>query len=169
MASDGVLSKTLVEQMLTKHKNEWGLGPSLLWDSDSLIFQHGGKNAGFTNNMISFVHKGNAVIIMTNGDNGWEVIEEILRSVSSYYHWGISNPRIVETVELSNEVLNQFTGRYKLELHSQQGDDYLIEILLRNNQVQARNIFKNKKMDKNMKNKKKGKLGSIILLYFIIL
>jgi hypothetical protein len=37
--------------MLTKHQNDWGLGPSLGWDADSLRFGHGGKNAGFTNRM----------------------------------------------------------------------------------------------------------------------
>ena len=45
-----LLSKEIIDQMLTKHKNNWGLGPSLQWEKDSLIFRHGGKNAGFTNN-----------------------------------------------------------------------------------------------------------------------
>ena len=71
--------------MLTKHKNDWGLGPSLAWDGDSLRFQHGGKNAGFTNNIIGFAYSGDAVIVMTNADNGGKLIAEILRSISKYY------------------------------------------------------------------------------------
>jgi len=33
---NGVLSKEIIEKMLTKHKNDWGLGPSLQWEQDSL-------------------------------------------------------------------------------------------------------------------------------------
>lgn len=36
--SDGFLSKETIEMMLTKHKGDWGLGPSLAWDADSLRF-----------------------------------------------------------------------------------------------------------------------------------
>jgi CubicO group peptidase (beta-lactamase class C family) len=74
---NGVLSKETIEAMLTKHRNEWGLGPALSGAGDSLIFLHGGKNAGFTNNLISFAHRGNAMIIMTNADNGRQLISEI--------------------------------------------------------------------------------------------
>ena len=36
--TDGILSKKTVEMMLTKHKNAWGLGPSLGKKNESLIF-----------------------------------------------------------------------------------------------------------------------------------
>ena len=58
-----------------------------------------------------------------------------------------------EDEELNINIHNNLNERLK-ELEKKRK-----EILLRNNQIQARNIFKNKKMDKNMKNKKKGKLG----------
>jgi hypothetical protein len=110
---DGILKSSTVEEMLTKHKNNWGLGPSLMWAGDSLIFQHGGKNAGFTNSLRAFAYKGDAVIIMTNADNGGKLIEEILRSISSHYNWGINNPKTIEPIELSEEELNKFTGKYE--------------------------------------------------------
>ncbi|MBN1821194.1 MAG: beta-lactamase family protein, partial [Prolixibacteraceae bacterium] len=50
----GVLKKEMVEDMLTKHLNNWGLGVSLTGDGESLIFQHGGKNAGFTNSFKAY-------------------------------------------------------------------------------------------------------------------
>ncbi len=68
--------------MLTKHKNDWGLGPSLKWAEDSLIFQHGGKNAGFTNNMLAFANRGEALIVMTNADNGNKLIGDYIVDVS---------------------------------------------------------------------------------------
>jgi CubicO group peptidase (beta-lactamase class C family) len=83
----GVLSKKLIELMLVKNKNNWGLGPSLEDEGAELKFGHGGKNEGFTNNMVAFAHKGNAVIIMTNGDNGGKLIKEIQNSIFEYYQW----------------------------------------------------------------------------------
>lgn len=126
--NDGILSKKTIDQMLTKHKNNWGLGPSLQWKNDSLIFRHGGKNEGFTNEFISFANKGNAVIVMTNADNGGKLIGEILRSVSNYYAWGINNQRVVKTIELSLSKLDNLVGKYKLDFQVPDIGDYIVEI-----------------------------------------
>jgi hypothetical protein len=114
--------------MLTKHKNNWGLGPSLQWKNDSLIFRHGGKNEGFTNEFISFANRGNAVIVMTNADNGGKLIGEILRSVSNYYAWGIDNQRVVKTIELPLSKLDNLVGKYKLDFQVPGIGDYIVEI-----------------------------------------
>jgi CubicO group peptidase (beta-lactamase class C family) len=112
---DGVLTKETVEMMLTIHKNGWGLGPSLQNEGDSLIFGHGGKNAGFTNDMIAYAYQGNALIVMTNGDNGGKLISEIKNAVSDYYNWPLSKPRTIDVIELSETHLNQFAGKYALK------------------------------------------------------
>lgn len=127
--TDGVLSPETVNQMLTKHENDWGLGPSLEWNGDSLRFQHGGKNAGFTNNMTAFAHKGDAMIVMTNADRGGLLAREIMRAISSYYDWGIMSPRIVEPIELSEEALDQFTGKYRFE-EQVNDEDYIVTLIL---------------------------------------
>ena len=88
--SDGFLSGEIVQLMLTKYDNDWGLGPALSEDGDSLKFGHGGKNAGFTNIFISSVYQHNAIIIMTNGDNGGELIPKIRKSISDYYKMGFN-------------------------------------------------------------------------------
>ena len=111
----GILTIKTVEKMLTKHKNGWGLGPSLQNEKDSLIFSHSGKNAGFTNDMIAYAYQGNAVIIMTNADNGGKLISEIKNAISNYYNWPISQPRTIEVIKLSDTNLKQFIGKYELE------------------------------------------------------
>lgn len=83
----GVVSKKMVELMLIKHENNWGLGISLDGEGDDLKFGHGGKNEGFTNNLVAFAHKGRAVIIMTNGDNGGKLIGEVQKSIFEHYKW----------------------------------------------------------------------------------
>lgn len=130
-----VLSKETIEKMLTKHKNDWGLGPSLQWEKDSLIFKHGGKNAGFTNDFIAFAYRGDAVIIMTNADNGGKLIGEILRSISGYYDWNISKPKIVEPIEVSKEKLSRLTGRYILDFQVPDIGDYIVNISLKDDKL----------------------------------
>ncbi len=113
--TDGVLSPETVDLMLTKHKNGWGLGPSLQNEGDSLLFGHGGKNAGFTNNMIASVHNGYGVIVMTNADNGGALITEIENAVTKHYGWPVSEINEIEVIEMSDAQLLPFTGKYELK------------------------------------------------------
>jgi len=127
---DGVLTKETVDKMLTKHKNDWGLGPSLQNEKDSLIFGHGGKNAGFTNDMKAYAYQGNAVIVMTNADNGGKLISEIKNAVSKYYNWSISQPNTIEIIELSDADLKQYLGKYELKEQS-----LILEVQFKENQL----------------------------------
>ena len=137
----GVLSKETVEEMLTKHKNDWGLGVGLRGEGDSLIFGHGGKNAGFSNNLISFAHQGDAVIIMTNADNGIALINEILNSISAYYGWGISNPKVIDVIKMPVEQLDKLTGKYKLNFQVPEIGDYFIEIGIKDSSLMVNDLF----------------------------
>ena len=132
---NGLLSKETVDQMLTKHKNDWGLGPSLKWDGDSLIFQHGGKNAGFTNNMVAFANRGDAVIIMTNADNGGRLIGEIMNAVSAYYDWGLGSTKTISLINLSADELQRFVGKYQYEGRVPGVAGYFVDIKLVDGQL----------------------------------
>lgn len=112
---DGVLSKKTIEAMLTKHKNDWGLGPALKGENDSLRFGHGGKNAGFTNDMRAYANSGDAVILMTNADRGGMLMGQIMLSISSYYDLDFAQPEIIEIVELEQEALESLAGKYRYE------------------------------------------------------
>ena len=127
---DGVLTKETIERMLTKHKNDWGLGPSLQSEKDSLIFAHGGKNAGFTNDMLAYAYRGDAVIVMTNADNGGKLISEIKNAVSKYYNWSISQFKTVEVIELSDTALKPFTGKYEFKQQN-----IILEVQLKGNNL----------------------------------
>lgn len=126
---NGILKKRTIDMMLTKHDNDWGLGPSLVSEGNSLRFVHGGKNEGFTTNLIAFAHKGEAVVIMTNGDNGRKVITELERSVSTYYGWGMNNYRIVHPVTLPPNSTSNLIGNY---LDIEGNENATVEISLKN-------------------------------------
>lgn len=132
---NGILSGQTIGKMLTKHQNEWGLGPGLHWEDDSLIFRHGGKNAGFTNNLISFAHRGSALVVMTNADNGGKLIEEITRAVSSYYNWGIMEPRFVEIATPGDEKLRQLAGRYLPAFQVADPGEFTLDIEAKDNSL----------------------------------
>lgn len=126
---NGVLSQKIVKQMLTKHQNSRGLGPQLRFSGDSLMFGHGGKNAGFTNDLRAFAHRGDALIIMTSGDNGGRLMREIKIAASKYYGWGIQSNKTVTLLNLSKAQLKPYTGKYKFS-QKVNGQDYIVKVKL---------------------------------------
>lgn len=103
---NGIVSKEIVNEMFSNPFNValnealppslkdepddyWGLGPIVMGSKDNVIFKHGGSNAGFKSNYTAFVNKGEAIIIMTNGDNGYSLIYEIEKALSDFYKMGI--------------------------------------------------------------------------------
>ena len=48
---------------------------------------HPGANDGYASILVSYPLRGQAVVILTNGDNGKELTREILNSVSVEYGW----------------------------------------------------------------------------------
>ncbi len=132
---NGLLQPETVKAMLTKDQNGWGLGPSLAGTGDSLRFHHGGKNAGFTNNLIAFARTGDAVIIMTNADKGWPLQTEIMRAISNQYGWGLSKPRMIEPVDLPNEKLKRLAGKYQYVEPVPDIGDYQVNLSVHNQQL----------------------------------
>ncbi len=128
--SNGILKPETVRAMLTKHKGSWGLGPALQKEGDSLLFGHGGKNEGFSNNMLGFAGRGEAMIVMTNADRGVALMGEIMRSVSKVYGWGISMPREVTLKPQPTDSLERFTGKYQLVYEVPKIGDYQIQVSL---------------------------------------
>lgn len=86
---EGIISKETAEIMLDEYRNGWGLGVSVKFKGDLLIFRHSGKSTGFTSYFVSRPHKGEAISIMTNGDNAWKLIMEIMHSIDNYIDWGL--------------------------------------------------------------------------------
>ena len=108
--TEGVLSPATVLQMLTKDQHGYGLGPALVGDGDGLIFQHGGKNAGFTNHMMAYAHRGDAIVVMTNADGAGGLIDEVVRSIAGFYDWDVGGETVLELVEGDSEVASGVDG-----------------------------------------------------------
>ena len=90
--SQKVLSRATAEEMFTRSLGDYGLGLSVEGDEDWLEIGHGGSNAGFMCRMIAFPHQGKGVVVMTNGDRGAALYQEVIRSVARAYGWARHKP-----------------------------------------------------------------------------
>jgi CubicO group peptidase (beta-lactamase class C family) len=78
-----VLSREMTNQMLTRQIEDVGLGIMLNGETG---FSHGGSNAGFQC-LLAALTTGQGVVIMTNGDQGGKLANEIRDAVAAEYQW----------------------------------------------------------------------------------
>lgn len=93
LQSPKVLKAATVREMLTKVQGDYGLGLAL----GPGTFSHGGSNRGYQCMMFAYVSTagagGRGAIVMTNGDAGGKLADEILRSVAAEYAWPDYRPK----------------------------------------------------------------------------
>ncbi len=111
-----VLSGSMIQAMLKPDQNNWGLGPALSGEGELLRFGHGGKNAGFTNNMTAFVRGGKGAIVMTNADRGNGLIQEILQAIAEVYQWPNYAVTTKTIAELRADQVQQIVGTYRADI-----------------------------------------------------
>lgn len=121
--TDGVLSREMLEAMLTPHRpgeegfSNWGLGFSLQGEGEAFRFGHGGSNEGFKAQWTVLANRGQGVAVMTNGDRGSQLAAEIVRSVAAAYGWPVPEfqPETRARRTLASETLGTFAGDYEME------------------------------------------------------
>jgi CubicO group peptidase (beta-lactamase class C family) len=86
--SNKVLSPELVRQMVSPvGVGPFGVGLTIAKVGEGWYFSHGGSNWGFRADLTAHVVKGYGVAIMTNGDRGSVLIEELKTRVAAAYNW----------------------------------------------------------------------------------
>jgi len=128
--TEKVLSPSLTKVMLTKDKLGHGLGPGLRAEGDSLIFQHGGKNAGYTCHLFAYAKRGDAMVVMSGSDSARPLIEEIQRAAAEQYGWDLAQAKTVEIIDPPVEKIKEKVGRY---IFRQQ--DFEVEITMENDEL----------------------------------
>jgi hypothetical protein len=100
--------------MTTADKGGYGLGLSLQGPGPAARFGHGGSNEGFKCQMTAFREQGRGAVIMTNGERGGWLADELLRAIAREYDWPSNKPveRTVITVPAGE--LASLTGRYEM-------------------------------------------------------
>jgi len=107
-----IISRQTAEEMLTRQIGDYGLGLITQGDGESLAFSHGGDNAGYGSFFFAYARRGEGVAVMANGQRGYYLYNEILRSVGIVYNWPELKPSIIQPIRLPEETLNRYTGRF---------------------------------------------------------
>jgi len=87
-----------------------------LWfrsDADS-FFSHGGANEGFRNNFFAYEKEGEGAIVMTNGDNGVVLADEILHAIAVEYDRADFKPIVRTAISVDPKILAQYAGTFAL-------------------------------------------------------
>ena len=110
-----VFTLTLVADMLTPRLGSgYGLGLAVSGEGPAQRFGHGGGNEGFRCEMVAYMHRGQGAVVMTNGDHGGALAQEVLRSIAAAYGWpGYLRPAI-DAVALAPPLLDELAGAYAL-------------------------------------------------------
>ncbi len=112
--SNRLLNAEMTRQMLTRQSNQYGLG-MLLEGKDKLIgFKHEGANIGYRCAMIAFPETGQGAVVMTNGDHGGNLFNEILRGTAREYNWPNYRPVARTPVPINPAVFAAYVGSYEV-------------------------------------------------------
>ncbi|KAA0993349.1 serine hydrolase [Dyadobacter aurulentus] len=112
--SNRIISRETASTMVTNPSHPYGLGPMLISQDDSLVFIHGGSNEGFRCIYIAEATTGNGAVIMTNSDNDFTLIYDIVRSIAKVYNWFFYKSGKISRFDLNNDQLARLTGTYNM-------------------------------------------------------
>jgi CubicO group peptidase (beta-lactamase class C family) len=130
--SNKVLSAATARQMLTPGMNHWGLGPGTNGSPEHKYFTHGGANEGFRCDFVAY-ENGDGAFIMTNGDRGGEITEEVLRAIAHEYSWPDFQPTERVLAKVDPKIFDGYVGSYRLaptivETVTRNGDKLYVQL-----------------------------------------
>jgi hypothetical protein len=98
--------------MLTKQLGGYGLGLWLGGKEKITNFSHAGQNEGYTCILVAYLDTGKGVVIMTNGDRGSGLFNEILRAIAREYGWPDYQPIEKTVADVNPAMYRSYVGDY---------------------------------------------------------
>jgi CubicO group peptidase (beta-lactamase class C family) len=126
-ATDGtgiLLSPGMARYLLGPRIENAGFGFFVEGAGDDVNFNLRAKTRGYACYMTVYPAKGQGVVIMTNSENGFVLIQEILCGLSDAYRWPHFKPEEKAVLRLAPETYARFTGRYEIR------PDYVLDVTL---------------------------------------
>ena len=111
--SNKILSQQMVREMLTRQKDDWGLGFALESPGHKARFAHGGGNEGYRCDLEVYAEMGPGLAVMTNSDSGEPLIQELLRAVAKEYSWPDFQPVERAVAKIDPAILGAYAGTYQ--------------------------------------------------------
>ncbi|GAA0534510.1 serine hydrolase [Chitinophaga japonensis] len=91
-----------------------------------------GHNDGYNAEMLMFPDKGQGIVVMTNGDYGRRLSNEIIRGAARVYHWERPRPATQTVIKLDAQTLQDYAGTYGME-----GLPYHVKIAVEGDHLRA--------------------------------
>jgi hypothetical protein len=114
--SNEMLTEKSVEKYFNLESNASNLyGVSVSGENENLKFQYQNKKDGFSYNFVAFPNIGKGAVIISNSETGYELINEITRSIAHTYHWPDLKQEIKKPLkELNTEKISKHFGIFHL-------------------------------------------------------
>lgn len=109
-----IISAKTARMMVTPHVGMHGLGPVGGGKTARKYFTHNGGNAGYRCLLVAY-EDGEGAVIMTSGDNGGELMEEVARAIASVYQWPDFAPPVRTLANVEPATLDKLLGVYELD------------------------------------------------------
>ncbi|CAN5233953.1 hypothetical protein BH10PSE3_BH10PSE3_27310 [soil metagenome] len=108
-----VLTPETARAMMTPVNGGYGLGVSVRGAPAARYFYHNGSNAGYKAVILAYPGSGDGVVVLTNGDKGSGLNEDIIRAVAAEYGWPDYRPieRALTPVAIADQ--EKFVGTFK--------------------------------------------------------
>lgn len=111
------LPRYIATQMMTEVSPSWhGLGPRLDGAGATRIFHHGGSNDSYRAWIEGYLHTGDGLVILTNGENGAALTAEIRNALSDMLGRGVNTPVRTMALDLREPAYADYTGVFEMDL-----------------------------------------------------
>ncbi len=107
-----ILTSKWGDQMLTPADGRAALGLFINEYDGEKWFSHSGSNLGFKCDFRASFEGGHGVIVMTNGETGYDLSQDIIRAVAKVYQWPDMIPDPLDETRVSKEQLERYVGDY---------------------------------------------------------
>jgi CubicO group peptidase (beta-lactamase class C family) len=128
--SGKILSPAAARTMLSAQVESYGYGFVVEGKGDDILFDLRGKTHGYACFMAVYPAKGQGAVIMTNSDNGFFLIQEIMAGLSEAYGWAHYKPEEKSVLRLDPAAYGEFAGTYEVNpgyrLEATYEDYYLV-------------------------------------------
>ena len=106
------LPASLVRETMTLQAPTQGIGVGLKGAPTPFRFSHTGSNVGYKAIMLGFLDQPRGAVILTNGDQGSELMNELVRAIAEEYGWNDMRPAVRTALAVDSTRLMALAGRY---------------------------------------------------------
>jgi CubicO group peptidase (beta-lactamase class C family) len=82
-----ILSRDLMRQMLTRQKDNFGLGFALASRGAAERFAHNGRDEGFDATLVAYRNDAQGAVVMINANDNTGVLPRVLEAIADAYQW----------------------------------------------------------------------------------